>query len=37
MHFPDLVDLAGQLENALRSRGLAGIHVGEDTDVSVLG
>jgi hypothetical protein len=30
-----LVDLAGQLQDAFRRRGLACIDVGEDTDVSV--
>ena len=37
VYLAGLVDLAGELENAFRGRGLAGIHVGEDTDVSVLG
>jgi hypothetical protein len=35
VHLPDLVDLAGELEDALGGRRLAGVHVGEDADVSV--
>jgi hypothetical protein len=37
MHLTDLVDLAGELEDALGGRGLAGIDVREDADVSLLG
>jgi hypothetical protein len=31
------VNLAGQLQDTFRGRGLAGVNVCEDTDVSVLG
>ena len=37
MDLADLVDLAGQLEDALGGGGLTRIDVGEDTDVSVEG
>ena len=37
VHLTDLVDLAGELEDALGGGGLARVHVGEDTDVSVKG
>jgi hypothetical protein len=33
--FAGLVDLAGELQDALGRGGLAGIHVGEDADISV--
>jgi hypothetical protein len=36
VHLADLVDLAGELEDALGGGGLARIHVGEDADVPVL-
>ena len=37
MHLADLVDLAGELEDALGRGGLARVHVREDADVSLLG
>jgi hypothetical protein len=37
MHFTDLVDLAGEFQDALSGGGFAGIHVGEDAYVSVQG
>jgi hypothetical protein len=37
VHLADLVDLAGQLEDALGGRGLASVYVRENTDVSLLG
>jgi hypothetical protein len=37
VYFADLVDAAGQFENALSGGGFAGIHVGEDAYVSVQG
>src|SRR6185503_19619833 len=37
MDLADLVDLAGELEDALGRRGLAGVDVGENPDVSLLG
>ena len=37
MHLTDLMNLTGELENALGRGGLAGIDVGEDADVSVAG
>ena len=35
VHFADLVDLAGQFEDALGGRGLARVDVGENADVPV--
>jgi hypothetical protein len=35
VHLADLVDLAGELEDALGGRGLARVDVGEDADVAV--
>jgi hypothetical protein len=35
VHLAGLVDLAGELEDALGGRGLAGVNVGEDADVPV--
>ena len=36
VHFADLVDLAGQAEDAFGTGRLAGVDVGEDADVSIL-
>ena len=36
MHLTQAVNLAGELENTLGSRRLSRVHVGEDTDVSVV-
>jgi len=35
VHLADFVDLAGELEDTLGGRRLAGVHVREDADVSV--
>jgi hypothetical protein len=35
MDFTDLVNLAGELENPLGSRGFTGVDVGENADVPV--
>src|SRR4029450_13429884 len=35
VHFADLVDLAGELEDTLGGRRLTGVHVGENADVAV--
>jgi hypothetical protein len=35
MHLTDLVDLAGEFQDAFRRGRLAGVHVGEDADISV--
>jgi hypothetical protein len=37
VHLADFVDLASELEDPLRRRGLAGIDVREDADVSLFG
>ena len=37
VHFAELVDLTGELEDTLGCGGLTSIHVGEDADISVFG
>jgi hypothetical protein len=37
VNLTDLVNSTGQLEDTLGSGGFSGIHVGEDTDISVKG
>ena len=37
VHFAELVDLTGELENTLGCGGFTRIHVGEDADISVFG
>jgi hypothetical protein len=37
MNLTNLVDSAGQLEDALSGSGFSGIDVGEDTNISVKG
>jgi hypothetical protein len=37
MNFSGFVDLTGELENTLGSGGFAGVNVGEDAYVSVMG
>ena len=37
MHFTQFVNLAGQLEDTFGGRGFSGIHVCENTDISVSG
>ena len=37
MHFASFMDFTGELKNTLSGGGLAGVNMGEDADISVLG
>jgi len=37
MYFTGLMDLTGQFEDTLGGGGFTGIHMGENTDISIMG